>query len=122
MLKPQARPCFSPVASFCRLYEIAMQHIEHGVVSQNGKDLRCRMDVEAVAFPQRQQSADMIDIGIGQHHVAEGTVPGRMPGTQEIECGDLFPDVGGAVQQAPVPAVGGNGQAGLGAAFHARIA
>ena len=75
-----------------------------------------------MAFAQRQQATDVVDVGVGQHHVADRTVARRTAGMQGIDCGNLLPDIGRAVQETPGAAVRRNRQPGLGAALYTGIA
>ena len=70
------------------------QNAEDRVLLDDGEGIGSRVHGETMAFTQREQPPDMIDIGIGQHHIADRAATGRMPGVQNGRLFDLLANVG----------------------------
>jgi hypothetical protein len=74
------------------------------------------MNAERGAFPQKGQAEDVIKVGVGQENVPQRAVApvsgGGMKGGKGL---DLGAEIGGSIDEKPMPVISAEGDGGLGA-------
>ena len=103
-------------------HQIGGQHAEDRIGGQRRKRVGGGKHGETLAFAQRQQPGHLIDLGTGQDHGADRTAARAGPRLQCRRCQELRAQVRRGVEQNPMLAVSGDGEACLGARLCAPVA
>ena len=94
--------------------EPRIEHVEHGVRLQHREDALGGVEAQRLRLAQVEQPRDVIDVGVGQHHRPDRTVPQSFARVQEGVLADLLAEVRRGVAEHPVGAVLAQRDGGLG--------